>query len=240
MPASTARVVLAFAAFIAVLLVGAFLSRKNDLPDAHTWRFFSESKIRARLFYSIPGVADSILVSNDPACCPVVSPNGRWVACTAFNSKAIETELLLLSRQSERWGPFPGYSVIAYDWSPDGMSLAGYGKRRTAGSVCFFAVQPLSKTAWFPDSILKPEDYDFAWDSTSTRVAICRPSSADQAPSEVLVYSLPDHKMTTLATLDDGLPTNPRWLPNGALVVTKEVGAGKDSLVTLRFTMPVR
>src|SRR5207249_2571904 len=139
-------------------------SGTRDLPDARTWRFFSEKKLRSRLFFSVPGVSDSIRISDDPACCPVVSPNGRWVACTNFNSKAVESELLILSRQSDQWRPFPGYTVISYQWSPDGLSLAGYGKRRTAASVCFIAVQPRARLAWFPDSVSMPEDYEFAWD----------------------------------------------------------------------------
>jgi len=239
-PAHTARTVLALAAFVAVLVLGAFLFRRHDLPDTHTWRFFSEKRLQARMFYSIPGVADSILVSDEPACCPLISPNGRWVACTVFNRRAIESELLILSRQSDKWRPIPGYTVIACDWSPDGMSLAGFGKRRTAASVCFFAVQPRTGSAWFADSISVPEDYDFAWDSTSSRVAICRPSDGNRTPARVLVYSFPDRKMTTLTEIGDGMPTDPRWLPDGALSITKKVMAAKDSLVSLRFSLPVR
>ena len=215
-------------------------SAPRELPDARTWTFFSEKKLRSHLFYSVPGVADSIRVSDDPACCPMISPSGRWAACMVFNSKAIESELVLISRQSEQWMPFPGYTAISYQWSPDGLSLAGYGKRRTAASVCFFAVQPQSRTAWFADSILVPEDYEFAWDSTSSRVAICRPGRGTKDPPLVRLLSLADRKTSTLSTLQSGESTNPRWLPDGTLLVSRKLGSSGDSAVDLRFPTPGR
>jgi hypothetical protein len=211
------------------------LPKPRGLPDARTWSFFSEKKVRSHLFYSVPGVADSIRVSDDPACCPIVSPSGRWVACSVFNSKAIESELVILSLQPDQWRPFPGYTVIGYQWSPDGLSLAGYGKRRAAGSVCFFVVQPLLRMAWFADSILVPEDYDFAWDSTSSRVAICRPGRDAHYPPLVQVLSLTDRKTNTLATVRSGVPTNPQWLPDGTLIVSRKLGAAGDTAAALRF-----
>lgn len=226
--------------FVLTLCLSAATSGTRDLPDARTWRFFSEKKLRSRLYYAVPGVADSIRVSDDPACCPVVSPNGRWVACTNFNRKAIESELLVLSRQSEQWRPLPGYTVISYQWSPDGLSLAGYGKRRTASSVCFFAVQPVTKAAWFADSISIAEDYEFAWDSTSSRVAICRPGSGRRNLPRVLILTLPSRKVGTIAALSNGEPSNPRWLPDGALVVTKKLGSATDSSNDMRFPSPGR
>src|SRR5437867_2774124 len=78
----------------AVVLVWALLGARghsvayagaNELPDARTWRFFSEKKLKPRLFFAVPGAADSIRVSDDPACCPVIAPNGRWVACVNWN-----------------------------------------------------------------------------------------------------------------------------------------------------------
>ena len=217
---------------------GLATSAQQQLPDARTWHFFSEKKVRAHLFYGIPGVADSIKVSEDPACCPEVSPSGRWVACSAFNPRAKESELLILSLRSDQWRPIPGYTVISYQWSPDGLSLAGYGKRRTAASVCFFAVQPQSRAAWFADSLLVPEDYDFAWDSTSSRVAICRPRSGQAAP-EVLVLNLDDRRVQTIKSFTSGGPSNPRWLPDGALTVTKSTATG-DSLGDVRLPVPRR
>ncbi len=211
----------------------------QELPDARTWHFFSEKKVRARLYYAIPGVADSIKVSEDPACCPQVSPNGEWVACTNFNPQAIESELLILSRRSEKWRPIPGYTVISYQWSPDGRCLAGYAKRRTASSVCFFAAEPKANAAWFADSILVLEDYDFAWDSTSGRVAICRPRSGHESP-RVLVLDIADRKVHAIASLPTGDPANPRWLGDGGLNVTKRSHATGDSLSDLRFPMPRR
>jgi len=59
-------------------------------------------------------------------------------------------------------------------------------------------------------------------------------------PARVLLYSLPDRKMSTLATVSDGMPSNPRWLPEGVLVVTKETAASHDSPVDLRFPLPER
>jgi hypothetical protein len=227
-------------ALIALLSLGAATSTTRELPDARTWHFFSEKRIRARLYYAVPGVADSIRVSDDPACCPMVSPNGRWVACTNFNSKAIESELLIISRQSDQWRPIPGYTVIGYQWSPDGMSIAGYGKRRTAGTVCFFAVQPLSRSAWFADSLSSPEDYEFAWDSTSTRVAICRPGSGGRDPSRVLLLNFNDRKVKTISSLTSGEPAGPRWLPDSTLVVTKKSSTSGDSLTDLHFSLPRR
>jgi hypothetical protein len=212
----------------------------HDLPDTRTWTFFSEKKLRSHLFYSVPGVADSLHVADDPACCPMVSPSGQWAACTVFNSKAIESELVLLTRQSDQWRPLPGYTVISYQWAPDGLSLAGYGKRRTAASVCFFAVQPQLRTAWFADSILVPEDYDFAWDSTSSRVAICRPGRGAHDPPLIRLLSLANHKTSTLATLRTGAPANPRWLPDGTLLVSRRLGPAGDSAVDLRFPAPGR
>jgi hypothetical protein len=212
----------------------------SELPDARTWHFFSEKKVRARLYYAIPYVGDSIRVSDDPACCPVVSPNGRWVGCTNFNPKAIESELVILSRKPDQWRPIPGYTVISYEWSPNGMNIAGYAKRRTAATVCFFAVQPQSRSAWFVDSLSVPEDYDFAWDSTSNHVAICRPGSGAKDPPRVLVLYLPGRKVQTLASLTSGEPSNPRWLPDSTLMVTKKSSATGDSMADLRFPSPRR
>jgi len=214
-------------------------SGTRELPDARTWRFFSEKKLKPHLFFAASGVSDSIRVSDDPACCPVIAPSGQWVACTVWNGKAIESELMVLSRQLDRWWPIRGYSAISYRWSPDGQWLVGYGKRRTAASVCFFAVNPAKQSAWFPDSLSMPEDYDFAWDSLSHRVAICRPGSGRQNPSKVLVYSIADRKMTKLATIPDGVAKDPRWLPDGALVVTKQTTSGGSS-ADLRFPLPER
>jgi hypothetical protein len=221
-------------------ILGAVPATKRELPDARSWQFFSEKKVRSRLFFRVPGAPDSIFVSDEPACCQEVAPNGRWVACTNFNRMAVENELLLLSRDLDRWRPLPGYTAISYIWSPDGLTLAGYGKRRTASSVCFFTVDPAVRSVSLVDSILTPEDYEFAWDSTSRRVAICRPSSGANDPARVLLYSLPDRKMSTLATVSDGMPSNPRWLPEGVLVVTKETAASHDSPVDLRFPLPER
>jgi hypothetical protein len=212
----------------------------RELPDARTWRFISEKKVRSRLFIIAPGVSDSLLVSNDPACCPEVASNGRWVACTNFNRRAVENELMILSRKLDRWRPLPGYTAIAYSWSPNGAILAGYGKRRTASSVCFFTVDPTARSAWIADSMMTPEDYEFAWDSTSNRVAICRAGSGTKDPPRVLLYSVPDHKMSIVAKLIDGTPSSPRWLSEGILVVTKEAAASTDSSIDLRFLLPKR
>jgi len=225
---------------IASICLGAGAPAKRELPDARTWQFFSEKKIRSRLFFVAPGASDSVFVSADPACCPEIAPNGRWVACTSFNREAIENELLLLSREMDRWRPLAGYTAITYRWSPDGQMLAGYGKRRTASSVCFFAVDPLTRSAWIADSIAMPDDYDFAWDSTSHRVAICRPGSGTGDPPRVLLFSVPDRRISTVATLTDGTPSSPRWLRMGVLVVTKELGADGDSSVDLRFPLSER
>lgn len=227
-------------ALIVCMSLGAGSTARRELPDARTWRFFSEKKIRSRLFIVLPGATDSISVSDQPACCQEVSPNGRWVACTVFNPKAIENELLVVSRQLDRWWPLPGYTAISYTWSPDGRSLAGVGKRRAATSVCFFAVDPIAQSAWVADSMLTPEDYEFAWDSTSHRVAICRPGSGAKDPPRVLLYSVLDRKMSTLATLAEGVPSAPYWLPNGTLVVRRESSAPGDSAIDLRFPLPAR
>jgi hypothetical protein len=221
-------------------ILGAGSAAKRELPDARTWQFFGEKKVRSRLVFVVPGGSDSIFVSDEPACCQEVAPNGDWVACTNFNRKAVENELLLLSRELDRWRPLPGYTAVSYSWSPDGLTLAGYGKRRTASSVCFFTVNPIARSASLVDSMLTPEDYEFAWDSTSHRVAICRPGSGTMDPARVLVYSVPDHKMITVAKLSDGKPSNPRWLPEGVLVVTKETGASHNPPVDLRFALPER
>ena len=187
-----------------------------------------------------PGASDSIFVSDEPACCPEVAPSGRWVACTNFNRKAIENELLVLSRELDLWRPLPGYTAIAYSWSPDGLTLAGYGKRRTASSVCFFTVDPIARSASIADSMLTPQDYEFAWDSTSRRIAICRPGAGTKDPACVLLYSVPDRKMSIVAKLSDGTPSNPRWLPEGILVVTKELASSSDSSIDLRFPLSKR
>jgi hypothetical protein len=222
---------------VAVLPRGVALSEQASLPDATRWRFFSEKKLKSHLFFAA-GDSDSIRVSDDPACCPVVAPNGQWVATTVWNRQAIESELMILSRGMERWWPIRGYTLISCRWSPDGSRLVGYGKRRTAASVCFFAVDPIKRSAWFPDSIADTEDYDYAWDSTSTRVAICRPGSSSRNPAKVLVFSFQDRKMIKLATVVDGTPRDPRWLP-GALVVSKQT-ASSDSSAELRFPLPER
>lgn len=222
-------------ALIVSTSLGAGSPAKRELPDARAWRFSSEKKIRSRLFFVAPGAPDTIFVSDEPACCPEVAPSGRWVACTNFNRKAIENELLVLSRELDRWRPLPGYTAIAYNWSPDGLTLAGYGKRRTASSVCFFMVDPIVRSAWFADSMSTPQDYEFAWDSSSHRVAICRPGSATKDPARVLLYSIPDRRMSVVAKLTDGTPSSPRWLPEGILVVTKELAASSDSSTELRF-----
>lgn len=232
---------------MAVLVVGLGFSsllvaatEKRELPDARTWQFFSEKKIRSRLFFTVPGASDSIFVSEEPACCEEVAPSGRWVAATSFNRTAIENELLLLARDLDRWRPLPGYTAIAYTWSPDGLMLAGYGKRRTASSVCFFTVDPIARTATVVDSMLMPEDYEFAWDSTSHRVAICRPAGGVKDPARVLLYSIPNRKMSKVVTLNDGTPSSPRWLPGGVLVVTKELAGAHESSTELRFPLSER
>jgi hypothetical protein len=218
----------------------ALAASKSSAPaDIRTWRVSSEKKLKPHLFVTVPGASDSIRVSDDPACCQVVSPSGLWMACTVFNRSAIESELMILSPEMDRWWPLRGYTAISYSWSPDGALLVGYGKRRTAASVCFFAVDPKTRTAWFPDSISIPEDYDFAWDSTSHRVAICRPANGTDEPSRVLLCSLTDHKVMSLAAIQDGKATDPRWLNGGMLVVTKEF-ASSDSTALLRFHLPDR
>jgi len=232
--------VLALAVIVSTCLDAA-PATKRDLPDARTWQFFSEKKIRSRLFFVAPGASDSIYVSDEPSCCEEVAPNGRWVACTSFNRKAVENELLFISRDLDRWRPLPGYTAISYSWSPDGLTLAGYGKRRTASSVCFFLVDPIARSAAVVDSMMMPEDYEFAWDSTSHRVAICRPGSGPKDPARVLLYSTPDRKMSTVAKLSDGTtPSSPRWLAGGVLIVTKEVPGTHESSVDLKFTLPER
>ena len=238
---NTRRAVVALVSVICIsTTLGATTSAKRELPDARTWQFVSEKKIRSRLYFTVPGASDSIFVADEPACCQEVAPNGRWVAATAFNRKAVENELLLLSRDLDRWRPLPGFTAIAYAWSPDGLALAGYGKRRTASSVCFFTVNPVARTVSLVDSMLTPEDYEFAWESTSRRIAICRPASDARDPARVLLYSLPDRKLSKLATLSDGTPSSPRWLPDGTLVVTKEKAGDSTSIVELRFPMPER
>lgn len=227
-------------ALVSCMGLGAGSTAKRELPDARTWRFLSEKKIRSRLFIVVPGASDSIIVSDEPACCQEVAPSGRWVACTVFNPKAIENELLVFSRQMERWWPLPGYTAITYRWSPDGKMLAGYGKRRTASSACFFAIDPIARSAWIADSILTPEDYEYAWDSSSQWVAICRPGSGSEDPARVLLYSVLDRKVSTLATHIDGMLSDPRWLPNGTLVVSRKPAAPGDSATDLRFTLPKR
>lgn len=212
--------------------------KNSAVPDFRTWQFFSEKKLKPHLYAAAPGAFDSLLVSDDPACCQAVSPSGRWMACMVWNRSAIESELMILSREMDRWWPLRGYTAISYRWSPDGLFLVGYGKRRTASSVCFFAVDPKTRSAWFPDSISTPDDYDFAWDSTSRRVAICRPGTGSDPP-RVVVCSLRDHKVTTLANVLDGNPTNPRWLADGTLLVTKDL-APSDSTAELRFPLPER
>ena len=162
------------------------------------------------------------------------------MACTNFNPKALENELLVLSRELDHWRPLPGNTAIEYNWSPDGLTLAGYGKRRAASSVCFFVVDPVAQSASIVDSIATPDDYEFAWDSTSHRVAICRPGKGAEAPARVLLYSVTARKLSTVVQLNDGAPSDPRWLRNGVLIVTKELAAPRDSSVELHFSLPER
>lgn len=231
------RVAVLVAALGFASLLGAAAPGGRELPDARTWQFFSERKIRSRLFFTVPGTPDSIFVSEEPACCEDVAPSGRWVAVTSFNRTAVENELLLLARDLGRWRPLPGYTAIAYTWSPDGLKLAGYGKRRTASSVCFFTLDPITQTVAVVDSMLMPEDYEFAWDSTSHRVAICRPASGGKDAARVLLYSMSDRKLSTVATLNDGNPSSPRWLPGGVLVVRREPTGANGSSTELRFPL---
>ena len=69
-----------------------------------------------------------------------------WPAQASI-AKRLRTSFFF-SREMDRWRPLAGYTAITYRWSPDGHMLAGYGKRRTASSVCFFAVDPLTRSAW--------------------------------------------------------------------------------------------
>lgn len=87
---------------------------------------------------------------------------------------------------------------------------------------------------WFPDSIATPEDYAFAWDSTSTQVAICRPGVA-QKGSRVLVLKLQDRSLRILATVKSAQLSKPHWLLDGTLIVTKESQDGGGPAADLRF-----
>lgn len=234
------RITMLAVVLAALTASGAGQPARRELPDARTWTFFSERKVRSRLFIVPPGEPDSILVSDEPACCPEVAGNGRWAACTNFNRMAIENELLILSRNLDRWRPLPGYTAIAYAWSPDGLSLAGYGKRRVAQSVCFFLVDPVARSASIVDSLLVLEDYEFAWDSTSRRLAICRPGSGLKDPARLLLYSIAERKLGVVTSVAGGTLSRPAWHRGDTLVVTAELGAAPDSSVELRFSLPSR
>ena len=135
MPMNTNLKCLALSILIASATCGGTSPKSSAPADIRTWRVSSEKKLKPHLFVTVPGASDSIRVSDAPACCQVVSPSGLWMACTVFNRSAIESELMILSPEMDRWWPLRGYTAISYSWSPDGALLVGYGKRRTAASV---------------------------------------------------------------------------------------------------------
>ena len=226
------------------------VGKGEALPDTRTWNFatvlladgHSEYQ-REHLFIKAPGILDSLPLSNGPSFFPLASPDGRWLAYVAFNDSSRAGEVTTISRQQVRFRAMPGFTAACgdYKWSPDGQYLAGSVRRWTDTTQYFFVVRPESSQWWFADSLGYVGNYEFAWDPSSQRVAICRMFAHEDGETdfadggELVVYDVRSRRTHMLASFADACLTAPSWGVGDSLRVRRAPLADQGREVELSF-----
>jgi hypothetical protein len=159
-------------------------------------------------------VGTSRRLLDRPLSMPRWSPDGRMIACVAWESRRRPNVLTVVDMATgEATQPeFPGSVAATYTLSPDSRWIALAGHLET--SLVLALVSLPSGSTRVLDSLDVLADYDFGWSPDSRWLAVLRPTRVDHygetLSAELLVFDLLGSRCLLSRASD--LYEAPRWL----------------------------
>jgi Tol biopolymer transport system component len=119
---------------------------------------------------------------------PKWSPDGRWVACSAYESSFAPYNLAIVALASGQvTQPELGGQIAEYRWSPDSKRLA---LEISAGSNTVLGFFTLATGTFTPaDTLTLVADYDFRWSPDSRTLAVSKPTFTDRSNEDEVTQS---------------------------------------------------
>jgi dipeptidyl aminopeptidase/acylaminoacyl peptidase len=167
---------------------------------------------------------------------PRFSPDGRYVSYTLWKSIDEPWNLVILDRKTGRsLEPALGGCVTSYRrWSPDSRWLAIQATVCKTAKTRLVLVSLPSGVIHVIDSLAVFGEYEFAWSPTSGVLAVIRPEAVDRvtestSAADLWMLSVPDGKRCLLAATPGAVESNPQWVTDRSLLVTRS-SEGPESI----------
>jgi len=148
---------------------------------------------------------------------PTWSPDGKWIACSAYGSPAAPYNVTLVEVATGLgWTPHLGLLVGQWKWSPDARRLAlelnsAWGNLTVLG---FFSLE--ARTFTPADTLSVGERFEFSWSPDSRTIAVSKPTSmqpghhGEEAEADLWLMDVAGSKCR-LVEGKGFLAANPRW-----------------------------
>jgi tricorn protease-like protein len=199
----------------------------NDVPGPDSLRIVVRNTGHRPAIYlegAHGGRSEQLL---EKACGPRVSPDGKYVACTVWQSLQRPWTLVLLDLKTrQRIEPTLDGCSSPYVWSPDAKWIAVMvTPGQLPQSRLALVAIPSGRVQWI-DSLSVFSDYEFEWSPDSRYLAVARPteidpSSEEPTASDVWIFSLDGRRKCLLAATPDYVEHEPRWISNSAIQVDR-------------------
>jgi tricorn protease-like protein len=178
----------------------------------------SDARLHPHLFIVDSAGASHPLLGEKLATNPRFSPDGKKVACSAFESSSRPWILTIIDvATGKAISPRIGSLSAKFKWSPDSRWVAVEGTALDTSLRTFSVVEAASGRVVLQDTTDVVANYEFAWSPDSRMVAVARPTEIDDheelVRSELWLFGLSKEKCHLSVAAND-VVSAPAWIDN--------------------------
>lgn len=163
---------------------------------------------------------------------PRWSPDGKWIACTTWESRQRPWLLCVVDVASRRTlRPEFGALVSRFRWAPDSRTLAVAGVLYGRPTCVLVLVSIPSGQVRVVDTLSIHADYDFSWSPDSRLLVVSKPTSVNQyeevAAADLWLFDRRGGKCRLTDTPE--AEREPHWIAPTRLLFEVPSGNGEDA-----------
>lgn len=216
-------------------------------PDSMCLLVQNDSERHPHIYLKDLRTGNMDLLLPDIASSPRWSPDGKYIACIAFESSERPWNLSVIEIASRKiLNPPLNSSTTTVKWSPDSKTLAGAGISYDGQGSVLYCVSFPKGTASILDTVRIYSDYEFAWSPDSRWLAMSRPTelfppTGDICKADLWIVSRSRDIRCKVLDTPDWVEGEPRWITDSSILLDRiswrDAEAVKEETVVVELTL---
>jgi hypothetical protein len=200
-----------------------------------------DARLHPHIFLIDSTGASHPLLAEKLATNPRFSPDGKKIACSAFESSSRPWILTIVDVSTGKAiSPMVGSLASKFKWSPDSRWVAVEGTVLDTSLRAFSIVNAATGQLALQDTTGVVANYEFAWSPDSRMLAVTRPTETDDheelVRSELWVFGLTKTKCR-FPVDSNGVVSAPAWIDNHLIRIeqggSKSTAAGSPTVLEI-------